>query len=208
MHGKGSALLHRDREIRNPRTCRAAEGNQSTRLKDHLENINSSLLMVCLKNPINVYTHVPGQHVYPQLMALSGSWNDLCVTTEQTPSPPSFALFPHKLLLTSSNPIPITASHLPFNVNKSCVAGMAATSTDENSGGKAQPAAGSGKGQENKAQEGGIVGPSRGMGGDTLGTLRAWAQLSPLGRTQNHSGWKRPLTSSSTTLNPAFPIPP
>lgn len=124
---QGSALLHR------PQTC-CAEGNHSMGLKDHLENINSSLLMVCLKIPINVYTHVPGQHVYPQLMALSGSWNDLCITTEQTPSPPSFALFLHRLLLTSSNPIPITASHLPLNVNKSCVVRMAATSTEQSRG--------------------------------------------------------------------------
>lgn len=50
-------------------------------LRDRLENINSSLLIVCLKTLINVYTYVPRQQVYPQLMALSGSWNDLCVTT-------------------------------------------------------------------------------------------------------------------------------
>lgn len=99
VHGKGSAQGQGSvpcTEIQNSQTRRAAEGNQSMGLRDHLENINSSLLMVCLKNPINVYTHVPGQHVYPQLMALSGSWNDLCITTEQTPSPPSFALFPHR----------------------------------------------------------------------------------------------------------------
>lgn len=35
------------------------------RLRDRLENINSSLLIVCLKTPINVYTYVPRQQVYP-----------------------------------------------------------------------------------------------------------------------------------------------
>lgn len=63
-------------------------------LKDRLGNINSSLLIVCLKTPINVYTYVPGRHVYPQLMALSGSWNDLCVTTSENSQPSLIYSFP------------------------------------------------------------------------------------------------------------------
>lgn len=109
---------------RNPRVPRAAEGNQSTGLKGCLENISSSLPIICLKIPINVYTYVPGRHVYPQLMARRGSWRDLCAAAPARSQPALIYSFsPHRLLLTSSNPIPITASHLPFNVNKSCVVG-------------------------------------------------------------------------------------
>lgn len=94
VRGEGPALLRRDRGARNPQACCAAEGNQSTGLKDRLENINSSLLIVCLKTPINVYTYVPGRHVYPQLMALSGSWNGLCVTTSANSQPSLIYSFP------------------------------------------------------------------------------------------------------------------
>lgn len=67
--------------------CRAAEGNQSTGLQGCLENISSSLPIICLKIPINVYTYVPGRHVYPQLMARRGSWRDLCAAAPARSQP-------------------------------------------------------------------------------------------------------------------------
>lgn len=94
MRAKGPALSHGNQEMQKSQVHGTAEGNQRMGLKDHLENINSSLLAVCLKTPINVYTYVPGRHVYPQLMALSGSWNDLCVTTSANSQPSLIYSFP------------------------------------------------------------------------------------------------------------------